>query len=67
MYYVKDAHGKFAKDLSAKQKRDLYLDYVNDFLTVDKFREFYRFPTIRTTLAVIDQGRKIFEREASNA
>lgn len=67
MYYVKGAHGKFAKDLSAKQKRDLYLDYVNDFLTVDKFGEFYRFPTIRTAFAVINQGKKIFEQERVNA
>ena len=59
---VEGAYGKFAKDLYSLQKQNLYLDYVNDFLTVDRFGEFYGFPTRRTALAVINQGRKIWEK-----
>ena len=40
--------------------RALYLDYVNQFLTVNRFAEFYSM-TRETALRIIEEGRKQHE------
>ncbi len=58
MNYVKDVYGKQPTDLPDEKKAELYLDYVNDFLTVGKFSEFYNFKETDAKI-IIDEGRKI--------
>jgi tRNA 2-selenouridine synthase SelU len=40
--------------------RAMYLDYVNDFLTVNRFAEFYSM-TRETACRIIEEGRKQHE------
>ena len=37
--------------------RTMYLDYINNFLTVERFAEYYNLP-IANALEVIKKGRK---------
>ena len=39
----------------------LYRDYLNDFLTIEKFSEYYNF-TIKKSEWIIKQGRKYHEQ-----
>jgi hypothetical protein len=41
--------------------RVLYLDYVNNFLTVARFAEYYSLQNAKA-LKIIDLGRKLHER-----
>lgn len=59
MRYVKDVYGKQPIELSNEKKVELYLDYVNDFLTVGKFSEFYNFKEMDAQM-IIDEGRKTY-------
>lgn len=40
----------------------LYLVYVNDFLTVERFAEYYCFTVIEAE-NIINQGRKLLNKE----
>ena len=42
--------------------QEMYLDYVNNFLTVEKFAEYYRI-TNKQALYVITEGKKIHEED----
>jgi hypothetical protein len=44
--------------------QEMYLDYVNNFLSVEKFAEYYRL-TVEQAHYVIDSGRKCQESEVA--
>lgn len=44
--------------------KDMYLDWVNNFLTVEKFAEYYTL-SVKDALVVIERGRKLHEEEVS--
>ena len=42
--------------------KKMYLDYVNDFLTVERFAEYYQISE-EYALAIINEGRKLIKGE----
>jgi hypothetical protein len=49
--------------MSDKQIINLYLDYVNNFLTVKRFANYYNISESRA-LKIIDKGRKLLNKGA---
>lgn len=45
--------------------QELYLDYVNNFLTVERFAEYYNLSE-RKAFKVIELGRQVHERRVKN-
>ena len=57
-YIVKALVGE---EVSKEWMRDRYLAWMNHFLTVDKFCEFYEISDLRVGKAVINLGRVLHE------
>lgn len=50
----------FGKEITISKVQELYLDYVNNFLTVERFAEYYEIEESQAVL-IIEQGRKLQE------
>ena len=51
-------HSQQTKKEFNKFCEEMYLSYFNDFLTIDKFAEYYNLTTINAA-SIIKKGRKI--------
>ena len=58
-YYIVKA--LVGEEVNKKRMRDMYLAWMNHFLTVDKFCEFYDISDLSVGKAVINLGRVIHE------
>ena len=49
------------EEVHKEQMRGIYLDWVNNFLTVDRFCEYYEISDLSVGKAVINLGRLLHE------
>jgi hypothetical protein len=62
--FVTGVYGRTADQINDDQMADLYLDWINDFVSVDGFAAFYGF-SINDAVQVINKGRDAHEARAS--
>jgi len=62
--FVAGVYGRAADQISDDQMADLYLDWINDFVSVDGFAAFYGL-SINDAVQVINKGRDAHEARAS--
>ena len=55
-----------SKKVMLQACEDLYIEYTNEFLTVERFAEYYELD-VKIAQSVIDIGRAINDRRASDA
>ena len=58
-YYIVKA--LVGEEVSKERMRDMYLAWMNHFLTVDRFCEFHEISDLRVGKAVINLGRVLHE------
>ncbi len=62
--FVTGVYGRTADQITDDQMADLYLDFFNDFVSVDGFAAFYGL-SINAAVQVINKGRDVHEARAS--
>ena len=62
--FVLGVYGRAADQITDDQMADLYLDFFNDFVSVDGFAAFYGL-SINDAVQVINKGRDVHEARAS--
>lgn len=62
--FVPGVYGRAADQITDDQMADLYLDFFNDFVSVDGFAAFYGL-SINDAVQVINKGRDVHEARAS--
>ena len=62
--FVLGVYGRTADQITDDQMADLYLDFFNDFISVDGFAAFYGL-SINDAVQVINKGRDVHEARAN--